>query len=98
LRRLLAPLLVVVLAVVLAAPAAAACYADYKAKQEPPLRLHYGVIELPEPACRDLEAAARAIERRIAVDGWTLLNVMSTFGDDGLRERRANAGEFYLRY
>jgi hypothetical protein len=26
-----------------AQPAAAACYADYKAKQDAPLRLHYGV-------------------------------------------------------
>ncbi|MCC6304068.1 MAG: hypothetical protein IT545_02605, partial [Rhodobacteraceae bacterium] len=28
--------------------AAAACYADYKAKREPPLQLHYGVMEIPD--------------------------------------------------
>ncbi|HGG65793.1 MAG TPA: hypothetical protein ENK34_14610, partial [Rhodobacteraceae bacterium] len=25
----------------------AACYADYKAKRDNPLKLHYGVVELP---------------------------------------------------
>ena len=30
----------------LAGPAGAACYADYKARQTDPLRLHYGVIEI----------------------------------------------------
>lgn len=77
----------------------AACFADYKAKRDmPPLRLHYGVIELPDRACRNPEAAERVIERRIAQDGWTLLAVMSTFDASGLAERRANAGEFHLRY
>ncbi|MFC7702886.1 hypothetical protein ACFQXB_01605 [Plastorhodobacter daqingensis] len=92
---------VLVLSAVLAmaAPVAqAACYADYKAKRDNPLRLHYGVIELPDRACSGQQAAAQAISGRIARDGWTLLNVLSIFGPDGLTERRASAGQFYLRY
>lgn len=98
-RRFLAPF---VLALVLIGAAAtssqAACFADYKAKRDAPLRLHYGVIELRDAACRNTGAAERAIKRRIAGDGWTLLTVLSTFGPEGLQARRANAGEFYLRY
>ena len=88
----------VVLAGLLPAAPALACYADYKAKRSSPLQLHYGVIDLPESACGSREAAAPVIARRIAGDGWTLLTVMSIFGEDGLAGRRQSAGEFYLRY
>ena len=81
-----------------AAPAAAQCYADYKAKQDNPLQLHYGVMELPDSACGSTDDAAREISGRIATDGWTLLNVMSIFGQEGLAERRESAGEYFLRY
>ena len=81
-----------------AAPAAANCYADYKAKREPPLRLHYGVIALPEQACASRQAAAAEIARRIGPDGWTLLDVVGLFGPEGLDERRTDAGRFFLRY
>jgi len=81
-----------------ASPAAADCYADYKAKQDNPLRLHYGVIELPGTACDSRSAASGEIGKRIARDGWQLLNVMSIFGQDGLAERKESAGKFYLRY
>ncbi len=91
-------LLGLVLAANVAAPANAECYADYKAKQNDPLRLHYGVIELPDTACADRGTAARAIEPRIAADGWQLLNVMSIFGQDGLSERKESAGPYFLRY
>lgn len=79
------------------APAQAAdCYADYKAKQNNPLKLHYGVIQI-RGACS--KAAAQAeIQSRIAPSGWTLLNVMSLFGPDGLQKRKANAGPYYLRF
>lgn len=80
----------------LAAPASAACYADYKAKQDDPLRLHYGVVELQGPC--NARAAAQEIRPRIARDGWELLNVVSVFDDAGLSERRASAGQYYLRY
>lgn len=82
---------------VAAQPAAAACYADYKAKQDNPLRLHYGVIKVPDRAC-DPGAAARVIARRIGGDGWQLLNVLGVFGDEGLAKRQESAGNFFLRY
>ncbi len=78
--------------------AGAACYADYKAKQDDPLRLHYGVIELPDAACGDRQRARQEIQRRIARDGWQLLSVEGTFGADGLDQRRGSAGDFFLRY
>jgi hypothetical protein len=84
-------------ALLLSAPAQAACYADYKAKQDDPLRLHYGVIDLGEVPC-DRQTAARAAAPRIAAGGWTLLNIVSTFGADGLAERKDNAGPYYLRF
>jgi hypothetical protein len=94
-KTLIATLALMLLTV---APVQAACYADYKAKQDNPLRLHYGVIELPDSACGSTSAAASEISRRIARDGWTLLNVMGIFGQDGLAGRRASAGPYYLRY
>lgn len=81
-----------------ALPAAAQCYADYKAKKDNPLQLHYGVVALPAAACADRAAAGREIAGRIASDGWTLLNVVSIFSEDGLAERRGDAGAFFLRY
>jgi hypothetical protein len=83
-----------------AMPAAAECYADYKAKRDNPLRLHYGVIELPDAACGSLEAAAPVIAERIGGDGWTLLDVVSIFGAADLDDdkRKESAGDYYLRY
>lgn len=90
-------LLAAPLALALAAPAGAACFADYKAKRESPLQLHYGVVQLADQNCTR-EAAAPEIARRIAGDGWELLQVMSVFGDDGLDSRRDSAGAYFLRY
>lgn len=82
-----------------AAPASAECYADYKAKQDNPLQLHYGVIALPDTACGSVDVAASEIAGRIGRDGWTLLDVVSIFGASGLDEKRKeSAGDFYLRY
>lgn len=75
---------------------AAGCYADYKAKQENPLRLHYGVAQLSGACSR---AAAQAqLSARLAANGWTLLNIVSVFGDEGLNQRRASAGQNFLRF
>lgn len=82
----------------LAGAADAACYADYKAKKAKPLKLHYGVIELPDAACRKPQRARRLIAKRIGRDGWQLLTVMSFFGPEGLAQRKDSAGRFYLRY
>ena len=86
------------LALMVAAGAAnAACYADYKAKKDGPLRLHYGVAEVGDSACSTGQAA-QVLSPRLAGDGWTLLNVVSVFGPEGLDERRADAGAYFLRY
>lgn len=87
-----------VVAMALASPLQAACYADYKAKRDNPLRLHYGVIELPDAACTAPEQAKTQITNRIAVDGWQLLNIVSVFEQAGLNERRESAGPYFLRY
>lgn len=80
-----------------ASPAGAAgCYADYKAKQDNPLRLHYGVIELRGKCTR--AAAQKEAAARLARSGWTLLNVISVFGPEGLEGRKANAGPYFLRF
>ena len=83
------------LALVLAGPAAAECYADYKAKQDNPLRLHYGVAQVS--ACDKKDARAE-LEPRLAAAGWTLLKVLSVFGPEGLEERKDSAGDYFLRY
>ncbi len=82
----------------LLAPAAAQaeCYADYKAKRENPLRLHYGVAEIGGPCAR--AAAARELAPRLDRAGWELLNVVSVFGEAGLEQRRDSAGKNFLRY
>lgn len=72
------------------------CFADYKAKQDNPLRLHYGVAQV-NGAC-GARAATRALQARLERAGWTLLNVVSVFGPDGLAERKDSAGPYYLRF
>lgn len=76
--------------------AQAACYADYKAKRDNPLQLHYGVMQV---AICDRSQAATEIAPRLARHGWTLLKVLSVFDESGLdNERKSRAGEYYLRY
>jgi len=76
--------------------ATADCYADYKAKQDDPLRLHYGVAEIAgECATGPAEAE---LAPRLQSGGWQLLNVVSTFTEAGLEERKDSAGEFFLRF
>ena len=80
-----------------AGAASAACYADYRAQRAEPFGLHYGVIEVPDNAC-SVGAAAPVIARRIASEGWQLLQVISVFDDSGLDARRSDAGAYYLRF
>lgn len=89
--------LALALALTVAAPAAqAACYADYKARRDDPLQLHYGVIELRGPCERD--AAEKEARSRLKAAGWKLLNVLAVFDEGGLNSRRGNAGDFFLRF
>ena len=79
-----------------ATPIEAACYADYKARQDGPLRLHYGTIEI-RGECNP-SAAQREIQDRLSRAGWTLLTVIGTFGESGLAERERSAGAYHLRF
>ena len=72
------------------------CYADYKASREDPLQLQYGVAEV-RGECT-LPAAEEELRPRLADDGWQLLEVMTTFDESGLEEKRESAGEYFLRY
>nr|WP_257883561.1 hypothetical protein [Roseobacter insulae] len=74
---------------------AADCYADYKAKQDNPLRLHYGVAQISE--CSKKTARAE-LSARLAAQGWTLLNIVSVFDESGLAKRKQSAGPNYLRF
>jgi uncharacterized membrane protein len=96
-RKMTRTFLAAALALVLAGPAAAECYADYKAKRDEPLKLHYGVAQVSDGNCSP-GAAEGELAPRLAGDGWTLLNVLSTFGPEGLEERKASAGAYFLRY
>ncbi|WP_281980928.1 hypothetical protein [Thalassorhabdomicrobium marinisediminis] len=90
-------ILPLILALSTAAGAAQAeCYADYKAKRDDPLRLHYGVAEILD-VCSE-QAAAAELEPRLAKDDWQLLSIEGVFDATGLEEREESAGEFYLRY
>jgi uncharacterized membrane protein len=82
----------------LATPAQAECFADYKAKQDDPLRLHYGVAQVSDSACSGGSDPGSEIAPRLAGAGWQLLNVVSVFGPEGLNERKASAGEYFLRF
>lgn len=97
--KLFAPLLILLaLIFVSASPGHAACYADYKAKRDAPLKLHYGVAELSDADCGSKSAAHDALAPRLQKGDWTLLTILSIFGADGLEEKKASAGEYYLRY
>ncbi len=97
-KTILASLVISLALGLAAAPANAACYADYKARKSAPFQLHYGVIELPDNICNQPRKISRNIQKRISVGGWRLLNVMSVFGPEGLQQRRASAGRFFLKY
>lgn len=76
--------------------AQASCFADYKAKQDNPLRLHYGVAAIDGDCTKD--SAQSELVDKLASDGWTLLNVLGVFDDTGLEDRKDSAGEYFLRY
>ncbi len=90
--------LAAILFVASASAAQAGCYADYKAKKDNPLQLHYGVIQVPQSVCDGQVNAAASIAPRLANQGWTLLNVLSVFNDQGLAGRKASAGRYFLSF
>ena len=90
-------LIALLLKAVLTLPAQAACYADYKAKQDDPLRLHYGVAQVPDESC-NVAAAAKVLAPRLEQKNWTLLTVLSVFSEAQLNTKEEAAGAFFLRY
>ena len=92
------PGIAMALILALALPAQAECYVDYKAKQDNPLRLAYGVSQVSDAACGKPGVAKGELAPRLASDGWTLLKILSSFGPEGLQERKSSAGAFFLRY
>jgi len=90
------PLLIAAL-ICFGGPASAAdCYADYKAKQDNPLKLHYGVAELRKGCSKS--SARNELSQRLKGRGWKLLNVVSVFGPEGLAKRKKSAGPNFLRF
>ena len=75
---------------------AADCYADYKAKQDDPLKLHYGVAKVTGPCTK--ESARAQLTQRLGAQNWKLLNVVSVFGPEGLEQRKNSAGSNFLRF
>ncbi len=81
---------------IMAGAAQAACYADYKAKQDNPLRLHYGVAEV-RGDCTTSNAQSQ-LAGRLSSAGWELLNIVSVFDDGQLDSKKDSAGEYFLRF
>lgn len=87
------------LALILSSTAHAKCYADYKAKRENPLKLHYGVMQVEISPCTMTEKVSKDVSDRLSSAGWQLLQVQSVFGEDGLGgKRKQDAGQFFLRF
>lgn len=81
------------------ADAQEACFVDYKAKKAgSSLQLHYGVMRLQGAACNKPLLLEKRVKTRIAKDNWVLLRVLSQFDRNGANQRRANAGQYFLRY
>ncbi|WP_340688927.1 hypothetical protein [Salipiger thiooxidans] len=90
--------LLLFLALVLPAAAQADCYVEYKAKRDAPLRLHYGIALLPGGDCPGKGQTADALRSRLAGSGWTLLNVVGSSTKEPGKKKKANAGDYYLRF
>ncbi|WP_299923032.1 hypothetical protein [uncultured Pelagimonas sp.] len=93
-RHFIAPLLI---ALALPTGAMADCFVEYKAKKDNPLRLHYGILSL-QGSCPSAGQAAGLASRRVSAGGWTLLNVVGLSQNPPSGAKKANAGEYYLRY
>lgn len=74
------------------------CYVDYKAKKNEPLRLHYGIARIDTSVCKDRDAAVLDLRARLQTNGWILLKLMDFFEQEGLEERKENAGAYFLKY
>jgi len=91
-------ILILMCASAFATSAQAQCFAEYKAKRDDPLRLHYGIMVLESSVCPAENDAAPLIQARLAETGWKLLNVIGVSKQTPDKTQKANAGEFYLRF
>ena len=82
----------------LSVPVQAACYADYKASRDNPLKLHYGVIKIDTDPCAMSGKVKKSVAKRLNSAGWKLLQVQSVFDDSGLGQRKQDAGNYFLRF
>ena len=89
--------IIIISATFLATAVQAFCFVDYKAKQDDPLKLHYGVMELMDQQC-SFEEAQKVVTQRLLLQGWTLLNLLSVSASNPTLQQKANAGENFLRY
>lgn len=97
-NKYLLPSAIAALTLAFAAPASAECYADYKAKRENPLKLHYGVMKIDNDPCTMSDKVQTEVAGRLSAEGWQLLQVGSVFDDSGLGRRKKDAGQFFLRF
>ncbi|WP_425098002.1 hypothetical protein [Tropicibacter sp. S64] len=96
-KHIAALLLSLGLLAALPAAAQAECYVEYKAKQDSPLRLHYGILALPGD-CPPANLADQKAADRLSRNGWVLLNVLGLSTKVPTDAMRSNAGDYYLRY
>ncbi|MDB4051308.1 hypothetical protein N9463_01120 [Planktomarina sp.] len=89
--------IIITLAIFLTQSAQAACYADYKAKQENPLKLHYGIMKFDSVECT-ASIVQKKVALRLSPHGWTLLNLLTVSRKLPTTQRKENAGENFLRY
>ena len=89
--------IIITLAIFLTQSAQAACYADYKAKQENPLKLHYGIMKFDSVECT-ASIVQKKVALRLLPHGWTLLNLLTVSRKLPTTQRKDNAGENFLRY
>ena len=89
--------IILIYAIFTVTTANAACYASYKAKRDDPLKLHYGVMQLPDQQCT-MKTAAKAAGLRLLPHGWILLNLLTVSLKIPTPTEKENAGENFLRY
>ena len=78
-------------------PVNSACFVDYKAKKNNPFQLHYGVMEVSSSQCTK-SMAENVVRKRIELEGWLLLGVITLFDECGLEIRKESAGKYFLLY
>ncbi|WP_127106179.1 hypothetical protein [Pararhodobacter zhoushanensis] len=82
---------------VMALPASAACYAEYRAQQQNPVQLAFGVAEIRGGSC-DAQSAATYLRSALARSGWTLSNIVSTVSSNSAPGNSGYTNGHYLRF